>query len=89
MDLAVSLLMIAVSFFGMLWLLLFWFGDARARTIIPYTDSAVLADGGDVEIEPSRPFIPMPDHLQTNHEMVAWMTQDLPKLMAAMPNPRT
>ena len=33
--------------------------------------------------------IPMPDHLQTNDEMVVWMTQELPKLMAAMPNPRT
>jgi hypothetical protein len=27
-------------------------------------------------------FIPMPDHLGTNDEVVAWLTKDLPKLTA-------
>ena len=27
-------------------------------------------------------FIPMPDHLRTNDEVVAWLTKDLPKLTA-------
>jgi hypothetical protein len=88
MDLAVSLLMIAVSFFGMIWLLLFWFGEGHARTIVPYTDAAVLADIDASDLETSGPFIPMPDHLRTNDEMVTWMTHELPKLTAAMPNPR-
>lgn len=88
MDLAVSLLMIAVSFFGMIWLLLFWFGEGHARIIVPYTDAADLADMEASDLEASGPFIPMPNHLRTNDEMVAWMTQELPKLTAAMPNPR-
>jgi hypothetical protein len=34
------------------------------------------------------PFIPMPNHLKTRDEMVAWMTNELPKLTADMQNPR-
>src|SRR4051794_28708075 len=30
--------------------------------------------------------IPMPDHLKTHHEMVAWMTKELPKLTAVHRN---
>jgi hypothetical protein len=30
-------------------------------------------------------FIPMPSHLKTNDEMVAWMTTELPKLTADPP----
>jgi hypothetical protein len=30
-------------------------------------------------------FIPMPNHLRTRGEMVAWMTEELPKLTAAPP----
>jgi hypothetical protein len=33
-------------------------------------------------------FIPMPNHLKTRDEMVAWMTKELPKLTADMQNPR-
>ena len=33
----------------------------------------------------SGPFIPMPNHLKTQDEMVAWMTKELPKLTAAPP----
>lgn len=35
------------------------------------------------------PFIPMPDHLKTRNEMVAWMTQELPRLTSGMSSPRT
>ncbi len=34
-------------------------------------------------------FIAMPSHLKTRDEMVAWMTQELPRLTAAQPNNRT
>jgi hypothetical protein len=33
----------------------------------------------------SGPFIPMPNHLKTRDEMVAWITKELPKLTAAPP----
>jgi hypothetical protein len=89
MDLAVSLLMIIVSFVGMIWLLLFWFGEGHRRTIVPYSDAALLADIDEAGTETSSPFIPMPDHLRTNGEMVAWMTQELPKLTGATTNPRS
>ncbi len=29
-------------------------------------------------------FIPMPDHLRTNEEVVAWLTKDLPELTAEL-----
>jgi hypothetical protein len=32
----------------------------------------------------SGPFIPMPNHLKTCDEMVAWMTKELPKITAKM-----
>jgi hypothetical protein len=32
-------------------------------------------------------FIPMPNHLKTRDEMVAWMTNELPKLMTEIPKP--
>jgi hypothetical protein len=31
------------------------------------------------------PFIPMPNHLKTRDDMVAWMTKELPRLTAAPP----
>jgi hypothetical protein len=34
------------------------------------------------------PFIPMPNHLKTRDEMVAWMTKELPKLTTDMQNRR-
>ena len=30
-------------------------------------------------------FIPMPDHVRTNDEIVAWLTKDLPKITARLP----
>ena len=34
------------------------------------------------------PFIPMPAHLRSADEMVAWMTKELPKLTAGISKPR-
>ncbi len=39
--------------------------------------------------ESHSPFIPMPENLRTNDEMVEWMTKELPKLTAEIANPRT
>jgi hypothetical protein len=38
--------------------------------------------------DPDGSFIPMPNHLKTNDEMVAWMTEELPKLAAGKARPR-
>ena len=87
MDLAVSLLMILASFFGMLWLLLFWFGDAYRSPIIPYAEDA--DEITSAQPEDAYPYISMPKHLRTSNEMVAWMTQELPKLTAEITNSRS
>jgi hypothetical protein len=88
MDLAVSLLMILASFFGMLWLLLFWFGEGYASPIFPYAHDPDCPDRNQAGSEEAYPFIPMPGHLRTSNEMVAWMTQELPKLTAEITSPR-
>ncbi len=33
-------------------------------------------------------FIPMPDHVRTNDEVVTWLTKDLPKLTIVIAKPR-
>ena len=33
-------------------------------------------------------FIPLPDHLRTNHEVVTWLTKDLPKLTEGLARSR-
>lgn len=53
----------------------------RRRAIDPITgakDRMAIYDSGG-------PFIPMPAHLTTKDEMVAWMTKELPKLTADPP----
>jgi len=45
-------------------------------------DRLAIYDSGDS-------FIAMPNHLKTRDEMVAWMTQELPRLTADQPNNRT
>lgn len=53
----------------------------RRRAIDPITgtkDRMAIYDSGG-------PFIPMPTHLTTRDEMVAWMTKELPKLTADPP----
>jgi len=90
LDLAVSVLVILAGSLGMLLLLLLWFGD---RTIAVDLDSdldPILGERDRAAIyESHSPFIPMPKHLRTNDEMVAWMTKELPKLTADMESPRS
>ena len=51
----------------------------------PAEAAAYLEDGEAAD--PSIPFIPMPGHLRTREEMVRWLTDDLPKLTAAIAQP--
>ena len=57
---------------------------SRHTAIDPITgprDRVAIYDSGGA-------FIPMPSHLKTRDEMVAWMTSELPKLTAEIANPR-
>jgi hypothetical protein len=83
---------ILALYLGMLWLLLV---RATARP----TDHTAPSTAGLIDETPEHtpvavdqePFIPMPNHLTTRAEMVAWMTEELPKLtegMAAKPGSR-
>ncbi|KLK93667.1 hypothetical protein AA309_07370 [Microvirga vignae] len=54
---------------------------SRVDPILGVKDQAAIHD-----IDTS--FIPMPDHLRTNDEVVAWLTQDLPKLTTELSRPR-
>ena len=74
-GLTFDLLAILAGAFGMLCLLVGLFG--RAAPIAPYAGPFDEEEGGS---GPGQPFIPMPKHLRTHAEMVAWMTQELPKL---------
>lgn len=81
-DLAIALLSAAAGFLGMLCLMLAWFGDSHARPITPGVDG--LEDPSAPEpVHGEAPFIPMPNHLNSHDEMVAWFTTELPKLTAA------
>jgi hypothetical protein len=88
-DLAVSLLVVLAGAMGMLLLLITWFGS---RSITPEIDDdlhPILGARDPVAIyESLGPFIPMPDDLKTNAQMVDWMTKELPKLTADIANPR-
>jgi hypothetical protein len=46
------------------------------------TDPLIGAKDPTALDEPKSTLILMPDHLKTRHEMVAWMTRELPKLTA-------
>jgi hypothetical protein len=78
-DLAIALVSAAAGFLGMLCIMLAWFGDSHARPIIPGVDGLEdpAAIGRDHD---EAPFVPMPSHLTTRDEMVAWMTTEMPKL---------
>jgi hypothetical protein len=76
-----DVLAILTGAIGMLWLLLAKFGTWAAAPVIPFEDgrateaqAPLLTDADD------EPLIEMPGHLKTHAEMVAWMTQELPKL---------
>jgi hypothetical protein len=74
-----DLLVILAGFFGMVWLLTGLFGGHVP--IVPYAE----AFAADEDIHPTAPdtrapFIPMPSHLKSHEEMIAWMTTELPRL---------
>ncbi|KLK92038.1 hypothetical protein AA309_16580 [Microvirga vignae] len=85
-NLAISLLAILAGSLGMLLLLIVWFGG---RTIEPELESGLDPIRGEKDqaaiYDTHGPFIPMPDHLRTADEMIAWMTQELPKITADPP----
>jgi hypothetical protein len=82
-DLAIAIVSAAAGFLGMLCLMLAWFGDTHARPIIPGVDGLEAPAGGDVATD-EEPLVPMPDHLKTREEIVAWMTTEMPKLTAGI-----
>jgi hypothetical protein len=85
-----SLLFIAAGFLGMLLLLISWFGG---RLIEPEPETSldpILGMRDQLAIYDSKsPFIPMPRHFTTHNEMVAWMTGEMPKLVAHPPSSRS
>lgn len=76
-DLGVTVVGLIGACFGTLWLMLVLFGDGDARSVIPGVDEGYVPEADDPD------FIAMPRHLATRDEMVAWMTRDLPSLMAS------
>jgi len=88
-DLAISVLVVLAGAVGMLLLLVTWFGG---RTITPeFEDDLDPINGARDPVaiyESHGPFIPMPEHLKTHDQMIAWMTQELPRLTAEISNPR-
>ena len=91
-DLAIALAAILAGSFGMLLLLLLWFGDAHSRPVIPFAEDPILGRRDPVAIYESHgPYIAMPEHLRTHDQMVDWMTKELPKLTSELltqPNDR-
>jgi hypothetical protein len=78
-----SLLFIAAGFLGMLLLLISWFGGRMIESEPETSLDLILGMGDQPAIYDSQaPFIPIPRHLTTHTEMVAWMTGEMPKLVA-------
>jgi hypothetical protein len=89
-DLAISVLVVFAGAVGMLLLLLTWFGSRSITPEIEDDLDPILGARDPMAIyESHSPFIPMPENLRTNDEMVEWMTKELPKLTAEIANPRT
>ena len=90
-DLAIGLLAAFTGLVAALCILLLWVGDRTGTAFERSPDplDPILGPRDRLEIRDSQgPFIPMPPHLKTQDEMVAWMTHDLPKLIAESPRPR-
>jgi hypothetical protein len=83
-DFATFVITVGAAFLGTLWFLLFCFGDTHANPVRPERD----ADGFR-ELDADLPFVPMPPHLRTRDEMVAWMTTELPRLTVDGPESRS
>jgi hypothetical protein len=82
-DLSIGLLCALFGFVGSIWLLLVAFGGDMEDPVEPFADDAFSRTDG-AGSDPSIPFIPMPGHLRTREEMVHWLTEELPKLTAAV-----
>jgi hypothetical protein len=64
---------------------LMWFSPQTAMppSLPAATTDPVLGTKDQIILpDPKSTFIPMPDHLKTHEEMVAWMARELPKLTA-------
>ena len=86
LDVMIAVLAAFAGLMAMLWLLLLWVGGGMANPVVLYADDPIIGPRDQVAIYKSHdPFIPMPERLRTHDEMVAWMTQELPKLTAALP----
>lgn len=78
-GLTLDFLAILVGGLGMLFLLVLLFG--RQAPIVPYAEPFDAEGDSKSAIQDAEtPFVAMPAHLRTSAEMVAWMTQELPKL---------
>ncbi len=87
-DLAIALSAAILGFIAALWLLLLWVGDGAVAPENTWLDP-IMGERDRVGIyESYGPFVPMPEHLKTHDEMVAWMTKELPRLTADRPTPR-
>mgnify|MGYP001235046814 CR=1 FL=1 len=84
-SLAVDVLAILAGFLGMTWLLLLGLRDGTSEPAGHLADVA-LGDVPQLTLSTGDQgaFILMPDHVTTHAEMVAWMTQELPKLTAGI-----
>jgi hypothetical protein len=88
-NLTISLLAIILGFLGMLLLLFMGFGGVAIEPELGSAVGPMLDPKDDTPIyDIDGPFIPIPDHLKTADEMVAWMTRDMPKLTAEAQKPR-
>jgi hypothetical protein len=82
-DIAIALLASIAGFITALWLLLLWIGEGAAPSETECILDPILGARHQAAIYDSQgSFIPMPDHLKTRDEMIAWMTEELPKLTA-------
>ncbi|GEO18056.1 hypothetical protein [Microvirga aerophila] len=61
----------------------------RARPTNPTTPSTAALINETRERKPvavdQESFIPMPDHLKSHTDMIAWMTKELPRLIEGVP----
>jgi hypothetical protein len=80
-SLTFDVLAILAGLLGMLWLLLLRFGAAPVSPMLPF-DGGLTLEGYESEnaVEAEESFISMPSHITTHAEMVAWLTEELPKL---------
>ena len=89
-DLAIGLLAALAGFSAAIWLLFLWVGERATASFDQTPDrlDPILGARDPMAIHDHGPFIPMPEHLKSRDEMVAWMTKDLPKIIAETPRPR-